>query len=111
MEEAAMLAEQMGVPLADLLGGAELPKAVVARKYVKGEPMVSTERYQDLPTHMRNLHDWYMTVVKEGRERLVANVAAEYYFYESTIHVEFDEFFQLFNQDALDKGLVSCYCL
>ena len=73
--------------------------------------MVTTERYQDLPTHMRNLHDWYMTAVKEGQEILMAKVADEYYFLESMIHVEFLELFQLFNQDALDKSLLSCYCL
>ena len=105
-----MLADQMGVTLDELLGSENLPKAVVARKYVKGEPMVSTERYQDLPTHM-NLHDWYMTAVQEGREILVAKVAEDYYFRESMIHVEFPELFQLFNQDALDKSLLSCYCL
>jgi hypothetical protein len=34
MEEAAKLAAQMGVTIADLEGSAELPTAVVAQKYV-----------------------------------------------------------------------------
>jgi hypothetical protein len=36
MEEAVKLVAQMGVTIADLLGGAKLPEAVVARKYVYG---------------------------------------------------------------------------
>jgi hypothetical protein len=28
---------------------------------------------------------------------------------EDLVHIEFDEFFQLFNQDTLDKSLVSAY--
>jgi hypothetical protein len=30
---------------------------------------------------------------------------------QDLVHIEFDEFFQLFNQDALDKSLVSAYVL
>jgi hypothetical protein len=41
----------------------------------------------------------------------MAKVAKEYYFREDEIHIEFLEFFQLMNQDALDKSLMSCYCL
>ena len=107
-----MLAAQMNMSVAELLSGADnLPKADVARIYVEEEPLVSAERHHALPTHMRNLHDWYMNAAKVGRKMLVAQVAQEYYFREETIHVEFPELFQLFNQDALDKSLVSCYCL
>jgi hypothetical protein len=58
MDEAALLTAQMGVTVADLLGGADLPRVVVARKYVHGQPLVSKERYRELLTHMRNFHDW-----------------------------------------------------
>jgi hypothetical protein len=108
MDEAALLVAQMGVTVADLLGGADLPKAVVARKCVHGQPLVSKERYRDLPTHMRNLHDWYMLASeKDGQTMLVAKVAEEYYFCVDEIHIEFSELFQLMNQDALDKSLIS----
>jgi hypothetical protein len=42
---------------------------------------------------------------------LTAKVANEYYFREEEIHIDFSEFFQLFNEDALEKSLMSCYCL
>ena len=52
-----------------------------------------------------------MKVAKEGREMHLEAVNMEHYFREDEIHIELEEFFQLFNQDALDKSLVSCYCL
>jgi hypothetical protein len=48
MDEAALLAAQMGVIVAELLGGADLPKAVVAQKYVHGKHLVSDERCQHI---------------------------------------------------------------
>jgi hypothetical protein len=38
-------------------------------------------------------------------------VKKEHYFREDTINIELEELFQLYNQDALDKSIVSCYCL
>jgi hypothetical protein len=40
MDEAAKLAAQMNITLAELLGDAKLPKAAIARKYVHGQPLV-----------------------------------------------------------------------
>jgi hypothetical protein len=113
MEEAAKWAADMGVSVAELLGSQDdkLPKADVVPTYVPGMPLVSKERLQQLPTHMRNLHEWYERVVKKDRTIIVAKVPQEYYFRADTIHVEFSELFQLFNFDALDKSLMSCYCL
>jgi hypothetical protein len=89
MEEAAKLAAQMGVTIADLEGGAELPTAVVAQKYVYRRRLVSEERYPKLPTHMQNLHDWYMLASKREQTMLVAKVIEEYYFREDEIHIDF----------------------
>ena len=112
MEEAAKLAADMGVTVEALLGGQddELPMAVVAPKpiYVKGKPLVSKDRLRQLPTYMRKLHEWYMTADKMF---IIAKVPREYYFRPEEIHVEFDELFQMYNFDALDKSLMSCYCL
>ena len=94
-DEAAKLAAVMGVTIAELLGSQDnlLPILDVAPKYVPGMPLVSEERYQQLPTHMRNLYDWYMEAVKTGRKMIVAKVSLEYYFREEKIHVEFEELF------------------
>ena len=42
---------------------------------------------------------------------LMVNVKEEHYFHEKAVSVEYSELFQLYNQDALDKSIVSCYCL
>jgi hypothetical protein len=60
MDEAAKLAAQMGMKVAHLLGGADLPKAVIVPKYVHGQPLVSDKKLRQPPTHMRNLHAWYL---------------------------------------------------
>jgi hypothetical protein len=113
MEEAAKLAAAMGVSVAELLGSQDdkLPKAVVVPTYVPGMPLVSKEKLQQLPTQMRNLHEWYLRVVKGDRTMIVAKVPHEYFFRAEEVHVEFSELFQLYNFDALDKSLMSCYCL
>jgi hypothetical protein len=94
-----------------LLNENACPKAEVAWKYVVGEPLVRPERIPHLPTQLRNLHDWYMRVAKEGRRMLLLKYSKEHYFREGELIIEFDELFQLFNQDALDKTIVSSYCL
>ena len=76
-----------------------------------GKPLVRPEEVPLLPTKMRTLHDWYLKEVNNGRESLMVKVKAEHYFHEKDVWVDFPEMFQLFNQDALDKSLVSCYCL
>jgi hypothetical protein len=45
------------------------------------------------------------------RIMIVASVPREYYGRHEEIHVEFEELFQMYNCDALDKSLMSCYCL
>jgi hypothetical protein len=84
----------------------------VKRKYVRGEPLVKPEEVKKLPTRMYELHECYMKIAKTtNRESLMVKVKAEHYFHENDLSVEFTELFQLFNQDALDKSIVSCYCL
>jgi hypothetical protein len=92
---------------------AEWGMSVVAPKpkFIMGGPLVSKEKLEDLPTNMRYLHTWYMNEAKNGRIMIVARVPREYYGLPEDIHVDFDELFQMYNCDALDKSLMSCYCL
>ena len=92
----------MGVSVVELLGFQDdkLPKADVVPTYVPGKPLVSKEKLKQLPTHMRNLHEWYLREVKSDRTMIVAKVPEEYFFRAEEIHVEFSELFQLFNFDA-----------
>ena len=75
------------------------------------EPFGQADEEELLSTQMRKLHDWYLREIKAGRESLMVKVKSEHYYHEKDVWIEFQEFFQLFNQDALDKSLVSCYCL
>ena len=115
MEEARKLAAEMGVTVEQLLGPQDdvLPKAVPVRLYTVGEYLVTRAEWLELPTHMRALHDWYMDEIRHNPDRkwIVMDVAPEYYFKKDEIHIEFNELFQLYHFDAIDKTLMSCYCL
>ena len=99
----------MGVTVAELLGTQDdnIPLAPVVPQYAPKEELVSREKWQQLPTQMRKLHDWYMEQAKAGRIMIVVKVPHEYYFRADEIHVDFSELFQLYNFDALGKSLMS----
>ncbi|XP_071677519.1 uncharacterized protein [Lolium perenne] len=113
LEAAAALAAQVGCTVEELLSAhdAVLPIADIAPKFVYGADLVSKERLHKLPTHMRNLHQWYIDACKENTSYIVADIPEDYYFRKEEIHIEMNELWQLFNLDALDKSLMSCYCL
>jgi hypothetical protein len=106
---------EWGMSVEDVLASQDerFSKAVVAPKpkFVMGGPLVSKEMLEDLPTNMRYLHAWYMNEAKNGRIMIMARVPREYYGRPEEIYVDFDELFQMFNCDALDKSLMSFYCL
>ena len=61
---------------------------------------------------MWKLHKWYLDACKEGQIMITVGIKDEHYFHDDTeIHIDFEELFQLFNQDALDKSIISAYCL
>ena len=113
MQAATELAASMGVSIAELLGSQDdnLPKATVVPQYKIGMPFVTPEQSAELPTAMRRLHNWYLQVVKQERTMIVLKVPEEYYFRPESIHVEFSELNQLYKFWALDKSIMSCYCL
>ena len=108
------MAKVVGVTVYQLLEIEPTPEIQddeVAWKYVPDQPLVRPEEIPLLSMRMHRLHEWYLREVKNGRESLMVKVKAEHYYHEKYLWVEFQEMFQLFNQDALDKSLVSCYCL
>ena len=110
-----MQAEVLKITVGQLLEIEPMPvlrEDEIKRKYVRGKPLVEPEEVKNLPTRMYELHDWYMKITKiSNRESLMVNVKEEHYFHVKALSVEYSELFQLFNQDALDKSIVSCYCL
>ena len=85
---------------------------VDGHRYEYGKPLVKDEK--SLTTMMRRFHNWYMETCREseGTNALYLHIKEEHDLVGiDMLSVEFDEFFQLYNQKALDKTLVTCYCL
>ena len=81
-------------------------------RYEYGKPLVKDET--SLTTMMRTFHDWYMKTCREswGRNTLTLRVKKEHGLVGiEMLNVPFEEFFQFFNQMALDKLTVTFYCL
>ena len=86
--------------------------AEVAFRYQHGKPLVRPEQLPKLSTMMQTLHNWYLKACKEGTNSILVGIKIEHYFNgDEALYIEFEELFQLYNQDALNKTIVSCYCL
>ena len=92
-----------------VLGDTGYAIAEIAYQYVLGQPLVTDTKA--LTTKLWKLHNWYMTAAKEEKFYLMAGVKEEHYFREYAVQVEFSELFQMYNLRALDKCIISCYCL
>ena len=100
--------------LADYLPDNQLPDflEVDKHKYEYEKPLIKDEK--SLTTMMRRLHDWYVKTCREsgGTNTLTLRVKEEHDLIGvDLLPVEFVEIFQLFNQKALEKQLMTCYCL
>ncbi|KAK1611905.1 hypothetical protein QYE76_035578 [Lolium multiflorum] len=88
------------------------PTAQVVNKYRYGHDLVKPGELARMGTQMRRLHEWYMRACRKGDRYLTVSIRDEHYFRgKEEINLELEELFQLFNQDALDKAVISCYCL
>ena len=84
----------------------------VAYKYRHGCTLVKPELVDGLPTKMRRLHKWYMRASKEGENWIYVGYKNEHYGHgNGVVMIEFCELFQLYQQDAIDKSILSAYCL
>jgi hypothetical protein len=80
--------------------------------YTYVQPLVRRDQLQLLGTQMRKLHDWYMQSYRESKIVLTLGIKDDHYFRgNEELNIDFAKLFQLFNQDALDGTLMSCYCL
>jgi hypothetical protein len=103
-------AAEAGLTLSQLMYE-DIPKAPIARQYEKGKSLVPPGIEKTLSSRVRRLHKWYMHVAKGEREFLLMKITADHFLGQDLVYIEFDEFFQLFNQDVLDKSLISAYVL
>ena len=95
----------LGAPIEAHQGGGQKP-------FVMGEPLIWPELIPLLPTRMRQFHEWYMKASADGTVALAARVRNEHFHRGvNDIIIDLDAFHLLFHQDALDKGLISCWCM
>jgi hypothetical protein len=88
------------------------PMAEVTYTYTYGQTLVRPDQLPHLGTQMRKLHEWYMQACRDSKILLTVGIRDEHYFRgNEELNIDFEELFQLFNQDALDKALISCYCM
>ena len=110
-----MQAEMLKISVVQLLEiepMSPLRESEIKWKYVRGQPLVAPDKVKNLPTRMYELHQWYMNITKiSDRLSLMVNVKQDHCYHEKALSIEYSELFQLYNQDALDKSIVSCYCL
>src|SRR6266496_3352939 len=78
-------------------------------RYQYGKPLVK-DGSPALTTMMRRFHQWYMkTCSMSGKDALSMRIKDEHDFVgQDLITVDFDKFFQFYNQKALEKSLVAC---
>ena len=82
------------------------------RTYVYGRSLVNPKSWSSLGMQMFLLNKWYLNACVKEEAWLLARVRLEHYFNGCDIeHIEFNELHQLLNRDALDKSLLSCWCL
>jgi hypothetical protein len=98
----------------DLVAGARhaLHAAPLDPMRAYGKPLVK-DGSPPLGTMMRQLHEWYMKTCRgSGKNTLLMSIKDKHDFIgQELIIVEFDEFFQLYNQKDIDKSILTCYCL
>nr|CAE04171.2 OSJNBa0029C04.1 [Oryza sativa Japonica Group] len=101
-----------GLTMAQLVGGAPIPKAEVAYKFELGKPLVRPEQLQSLPTQMYKFHEWYIEISANGREMFGAKIRnPDFLQGEDVLWIHFKDVFDLYHRDALDVSLLSAWIL
>ena len=104
----------IGLTAEQLMGGASIPidDYDIYRTYVYGQSLVKPKNYSSLGTQVFLLNKWYLKVIENDEATwFVARVRPEHYLGYDVVDIEFNELHQLLHRDALDKSLVSCWCL
>ena len=77
-----------------------------------GQPLVRPNQVKDLPSKMRRVHQWYMKEAAKGENWIYVHHNNEHYGHrDDCVMIEFEELYQLYQMDDLDKSILSAYCL
>jgi hypothetical protein len=109
-------ARDMGITLAELKAlqsGKSVTIHEVMRKYVRGEDLVDPAMVRTLPARLHQLNAWYLRTTKsqEG-DWLYGKIPKDFFGPgDDEVQIEYCELWQLFNFDALDKSIISAFCM
>ena len=95
-------------------GTEEIPvhEGAQRKKFVIGEPLIWPQLVPLLPTKMWRLHEWYMKMSNDETIMFAIQIKDEHYFRGADdIWIEFISLYELYNQDAIDKSLISAWVL
>ena len=103
-----------GLTPQQLIGGGSIPTTHIDiyRTYEYGISLVNPKSLSSVGTQMYLLNKWYLRACDNEEAWLIVRIRPEQYFngYD-VLHIEFNELQKLLNRDALDKSLLSCWCL
>ena len=114
MDEVRRFARDCGMTVEQVLSGRDgaFQIADLAWKYEPGKSLVRPELLGSLSTLKRQLHQWYLKAsTASGLDTLMVKVTEEQFFRDDSISIYLADLFDLYNLDALDKSIVSTYCL
>ena len=96
------------------LEGAEIEVHPGANKkpFKLGEPLMWEELIPRLPTRMRELHAWYMKASASKDVCFRAQIQDRHFHWGlDDIWIYFENLYDLYHQDALDKSLLNVFCM
>ena len=82
------------------------------KPFVLGEPLMWEELIPTLPTRMRELHAWYMKASASKDVVFRARIQDRHFHWGlDDIWIYFENLYDLYHQDALDKSLLCVFCM
>ena len=104
---------ESGLTKAQLQGaGIEVHPGSNKKPFKLGKPLMWEELIPRLPTRMRELRAWYLKASARKDVMFRARVQDRHFNRGmDDVWIEFDNLYDLYHQDALDKSLLSVFCM
>jgi len=105
---------KIGLTKAKLEGKGKVPvhEGAGRKPFVLGQPLMWPELIDRLPTRMRELHNWCTKYSSEGNIMFVARIKDSHFHRGmDDVWIELVNLWDLYHQDALDKSLLSTFCM
>ena len=81
-------------------------------QYRHGHPLIRPGEENNLPTKMRRVHSWYMKESAKSENWIYVHFKNKHFGHgNGEVMIEFEELYQLYQMDGLDKSILSAYCL